>query len=107
MQDAIIVHRLSTWPSRPAQSIIKNDIRVKLARCTPAPKRLMQACPWAEGTLNEAALWGGRQDHVPCGGDRTTGKKLGPDAIVVSAIQGDRISYGKIQVPVPPFLPPL
>ena len=92
MQDAIIVHRLSTWPSRPAQSIIKNDIRVKLARCTPAPKRLMQACPWAEGTLNEAALWGERQDHVPCGGDRTTGKKLGPDAIVVSLFAGDRIS---------------
>ena len=55
----------------------------------------MHACPWAEGTLNEAALWGERQDHVPCGGDRTTGKKLGPDAIVVSAIRGDRILYGK------------
>ena len=107
MQDAVIVHRLFTWPSRSVQSIIKIDMRVKLARCTPAPKRLMHAYSWAEDALSEAALWGERQDHVPCGGDRTTGKKLGPDAIVVSAIRGDRILYGKIRVPAPPFLPPL
>ena len=96
MQDAIIVHRLSTWPSRPVQSIIKTDMRVKLARCTPAPKRLMQACPWAEGTLNEAALWGERQDHVPCGGDRTSGESW---ALTPSFLRDYEIRIGRLRVP--------